>query len=222
MDQPGGVHEGQDSRSKSITGRNIGCKTVYRDAIYRYSLVRSMILRQICNFLDISEPARTADSIFVLAGKQERKECGIDLWSRGYAPELILSVGRFEWRRFYHLGLHSDGGLLQLVEATPPVERHFFVRFGSDGARAWRVRRGRFGTWTEAHALAGAMREAPVDSVLVVSSPHHLRRSALALRHAFRRLGTRIIPVACPSPRPAHRNEVLSELCKYLLYRVFP
>jgi hypothetical protein len=47
-------------------------------------------------FLDIESPPQKCDCIFVLAGKPERKIFGIDLWRRGYAPELILSVGRFE------------------------------------------------------------------------------------------------------------------------------
>lgn len=178
-----------------------------------------MILKRICGFLDVSRPPEKAECIFVLAGKQERKECGIDLWRQGYAAELILSVGRFEWRGFYTLDLPSDGGLQRLVEATPPVERHFFVRFGSDGARAWLVRPRRFGTWTEAHALAGAMREEPPGSLLVVSSPIHLRRAALAFRHAFRGRGTRIVPVACADREPVTRADILTEFRKYMLYR---
>jgi hypothetical protein len=157
----------------------------------------------------------------VLAGRQERKIYGIDLWRRGYAPELILSVGRFEWRRFYRLGLSCDGGLRSLVDRTPPVTRHFFVRLRGDEAACSPVRRGRLGTLREGRALAEQLSAARPRSLMVVSSPMHLRRVALVFRRAFRGSGVLLSFVGVPdqpSQEAAPASEIWSEFRKYVAY----
>jgi hypothetical protein len=63
------------------------------------------IVQSLYDFLDVGKSPRPADCIFVLAGKEERKAYGIKMWRFGYASQLILSVGRFEWRKFGELGL---------------------------------------------------------------------------------------------------------------------
>jgi hypothetical protein len=172
------------------------------------------------DYLDIASKPAPCDAIFVLAGRQERKVHGVDLWRVGYAPELILSVGRFEWRRFYDLGLPHDGGLQKLVDAVPPVERHFFVREWKDRAESLAVPKGKYGTLTEALAAASLLREGEYRSLMVVSSAFHLRRVALAFRRSFRGSGTRLVFVAVPNDPPESRSELLTELQKYFLYRL--
>ncbi len=176
--------------------------------------------QRLLNYLDISSKPEPCDAIFVLAGRQERKVHGIALWRVGYAPELILSVGRFEWRRFYELGLPDDGGLRKLVNEIPPEQRHFFVREWKDSARSVAVRKGRYGTLTEAWAAASLLREGEYHSLMVISSAYHLRRAALAFRHAFRRSETRLVFVAVPGEPPVSRHELLAELRKYILYKL--
>src|SRR5262245_13733886 len=95
-----------------------------RNSLHSIRSTMESFLCQIYDYLSIGIAPRKADCIFVLAGRQERKVFGIQLWQQGYAPEVILSVGRFEWRRFYHLGLSGDGGLKAMVDRTPPVQRH--------------------------------------------------------------------------------------------------
>ena len=178
-----------------------------------------MLADRIVDFLNIGEQPRKAGCIFVFAGREERKVYGIELWRQGYAPELILSVGRFEWRRFYSLGLPADGGLKRLVNSTPPVQRHFFVRVRSDGAAASLITIGRYGTWTEAVALAHLLRDNAPESMMVVSSPTHLRRVRLALRRTFRRMPTRLSFVACPENAGSVTGaDLYLELRKYLRY----
>ncbi len=172
------------------------------------------------DYLDISSKPEPCDAIFVLAGRQERKVHGVDLWRVGYAPELILSVARFEWRRFYELGLSRDGGLQKLVDAVPPVERHFFIREWKDRAESLAVAKGRYGTLTEALAAASLLREGEYRSLMVVSSGFHLRRVALAFGRAFRGSGTRLVFTAVPDEQPESRSELLRELRKYFLYRL--
>jgi hypothetical protein len=182
-------------------------------------------------FLNIESPPQKCDCIFVLAGKPERKVFGIDLWRRGYAPELILSVGRFEWRRFYSLGLPADGGLRQLVDATPPVERHFFVRLRDSQAKAILIPRGRLGTMTEGRQLATLLRGGAIRSLMVVSTSIHLRRTALVFRRAFRGSGIDLAFVAVPEDLSSIRRSDLravkevraaiwEEFRKYCYYRL--
>jgi uncharacterized SAM-binding protein YcdF (DUF218 family) len=190
-----------------------------------------LIIERVYDFLNIAESPGEADCIFVFAGQQERKMYGIQLWRERRAPRLILSVGRFEWRKFYRLGLPSDGGLKLLVESTAPRVRHFFVSFDGDDARSVLVKKGRFGTRTEAQGLAQFLKNEEVKSLMIVSTSIHLRRVALALKAALRGSHARRTYVAVPeylsSLRREHlrssrdvRREVWREFRKYLGYRI--
>jgi len=157
---------------------------------------------ELLTFLDIARDPENADAIFVFAGREERKQRGIELFDAGYAPRLILSVARFEWRRFDALGLWSDGGLGEMVSTIDPPDRHFFVHIQRDRASCDAIDRGPLGTLTEARALAAVIEEEGLESVLVVSSPEHLPRCMVALR-TFVPSSCRLVPVAsAPSDEP--------------------
>jgi uncharacterized SAM-binding protein YcdF (DUF218 family) len=180
-----------------------------------------------------AEAPRAADAIFVYAGQQERKEYGVALWRQGLAPALLLSVGRFEWRRVASLGLPDDGGLLPLVQATPAPERHFLLLLSPGGARAWRVPRSRFGTARETAALLDAVAAQGFQSVLVVSTAPHLRRIRISLRRLRRGGGPRFVLSAVPEERtafpragwwtrPETRRVLASEAVKCAAYALVP
>ena len=163
------------------------------------------------------------------AGKPERKVHGLNLFRQGYAPRIVFSVARYEWRRFAELGLEEDGNLVGLVEATPPERRQFFVTVrAGEGARAELVRKGRFGTLDESVALAGLIERERLGSVLVVSSSYHLRRAVDTLERLCRARRPVLVPVATPESRD--RSKVLGnesgliawELLKCFLYRFLP
>ena len=169
-----------------------------------------------------------ADALFVFAGGQERKNLAVELWRAGRAPALIVSVGRFEWRRFPGLGL-PDGGLVSLVRATPAWRRHFFVLLERGDARARGIEARPFGTRHEARALAAVMRERGFRSVLVVTSAIHVRRASLALARAARGMDATFSFQTVPEDRDPYgaarwwrtRNGirvVLSELVKVAIY----
>jgi hypothetical protein len=139
--------------------------------------------------LDPRPETAPVDLLFVFAGAPWRKEAGIAAWRSGAARTLVLSIARFEWRRFPRFGLPDDGGLVALVEATPPTERHFFLVLRGAIAEARRIRRGRLGTWTEALGLARLAQERGARSVAVCTSGYHLPRALLAVRRAFRGRG---------------------------------
>jgi len=170
-----------------------------------------VFVERVYDFLSCGEPPRKADCIFVLAGKEERKTYGIGLWNTLWAPELILSVGRFEWRRFSALGLPGDGGLRRLVDETPPAARHFFVSFGAEGARAVLIEKGVYGTLSEARALAAVLESRPVRSVMVVSTAIHLRRVALAFRRQCRASGLQLSFIPVPEELSSIRREALAQ-----------
>jgi hypothetical protein len=127
------------------------------------------------------------DLLFVFAGAPWRKRAALDAWRRGEARVLVLSVGRFEWRRLPELGITDDGGLAPLVEATPPMRRHFFIVYEESRAEARLAPKGRLGTWSEALALAALARERGAASILVCTSGYHMPRALLAVRRAIRR-----------------------------------
>ncbi len=185
--------------------------------------LRTKLAQSVYDYLDIGKSPRPADCIFVLAGRQERKTYGIKMWRIGYAAQLILSVHRAEWRRFSELNLESDGGLESQVSQTPPKNRHFFVRLDRRETFCTTVRTGLFGTRSEARALAEYLREAPFRSLLVVSSPAHMRRVELAFRRAFRKNRMQLTFVSVPEKLSLDsseaRAEVWEEFRKYLFYR---
>jgi hypothetical protein len=157
-----------------------------------------------------------------MAGMQKRKVYGIKMWRFGYAAQLLLSVDRFEWRKCRDLNLESDGGLEVMVNQIPAPKRHFFVRMDRQAAYCTPVKKGFLGTRSEAQAFKEYFRTMPVRSLLVVSSPLHMRRVALAFRRAFRKSGIQLTFVAVPENisfnNPTIRSAVWAELCKYLLY----
>ena len=119
----------------------------------------------------------------------------------------MVSVGRFEGRRFLGLGLASDGGLRDLVERTPPSKRHFLVIVDRAGARAEWMPRGRFGTLAEARAIARLARARGWRSLTAVTSAPHSRRALLSLVRACSRDSMRVAVTAVPQSRsPAPRD----------------
>lgn len=177
------------------------------------------------------ERTAPADALFVFAGNHERKVFAAERWRAGAARTLILSVGRFEWRRFPTLGL-PDGGLADLVAETPYWRRHFFVEVGRDGARARFVGMRPFGTRHEARALASLMRERGWRSAIIVTSAMHVRRASLALARATRGTNATFSFEPVPPDRDPYSADrwwrtrrglrvVLSEIVKLAIYAAF-
>lgn len=142
------------------------------------------LLARIYDWLSPCDGASPADMIFTLAGRQGRKLYALDLYSQGLAPILVLSVGRFEIRRWGQMTLPGPPvDLLSLAAPVPPRQRHYFVALEPGAATPTRIHRGLLGTWSEISALAGWLQKRPsVNSLLIISSPFHLRRARLCAR----------------------------------------
>ena len=176
--------------------------------------------------------ARPADAIFVLAGSPERKPYGLTLWRAGYAPTLVLSVGRFEWRGIQALGLSSDGGLRALVDQTPPERRHFFLIVEGSRARAEWIPQGRFGTRTEARAFSRLAADRGWHDILAITTAAHTRRTGQCMRRASRgrlQIATVPVPEALSGIQrnrwwtdPKARRFVIREWIKLAVYQLLP
>ena len=140
------------------------------------------------DWLARADSPERADAIFVLAGHKSRKVYAIQLLEQGIAPRLLLSVGRFEIRRFPELGLPPTIDLLRMAQSIPPPQRHFFVLFENQQFTVHRIPVRALGTLSEIDALADWLLAHPeISSLLVVSSGSHLRRLRMCCRRLLRR-----------------------------------
>ena len=127
------------------------------------------------NVLFQEDPPQPSDVIFVLAGRPERKVYGLELFRRGIAPRLILSVGRFEVRKMDHLGFQHLN-LRELTSRLPPGDRHFFVDIAGDSQRVIVRSDAGKGTFAELRSLSRYLEPDRVNSLLLVSTSVHLGR----------------------------------------------
>jgi hypothetical protein len=164
-----------------------------------------------------------ADLIFVLAGRENRKEYGLELFRQGLAPRVLFSVARYEIRRFSHLSLPVPVDLLKVALDVPPPERHFFVLIEGQKVQVEHVLPGRFGTLTEIEALTQWLEDHPqIDSLVIISSESHLRRIRICCQ-SFLSPRLRIALIAAPDISSEKRKfesltAVWVERMKRLLY----
>jgi hypothetical protein len=189
------------------------------------------MLASIYDWLVSADPPSSADLIFVLAGQQDRKEYAVKLFERGLAPQVLISVGRYEIRRFAALLLPHKMDLLRAIENVPPLLRHFFVAFCGKQFEVRRIPVRAFGTLGEIEALGDWLDARPrITSVLIVSSGFHLRRVRYCCRALLaRNLKFQLRAVHEENPRfisqdwwrkEQSRKMILIELVKIICYSV--
>jgi hypothetical protein len=183
------------------------------------------------DWLTCADPIGNADLIFTLAGRQSRKVFALELFSQMRAPSLLLSVGRFEIRRFARLSLPVHLDMVQVAAPVSPPDRLFFVILRNNAVDVKRVPRGRLGTLSEIRALAAWLEGHPeVSSLLVISSATHLRRVRMCCRALLPR-HVHVLLLDVPNEDPflqrdrwwqsrAARAMVMAEPMKLLLYRL--
>jgi hypothetical protein len=183
----------------------------------------SNLTKLVYDFLDVGKSPHPADCIFVLSGKAGRKDHGIQLWRVGYSPQLILSIGRQEWRDSNNQETKSDDKLELFGLQIPEEGQHFLIRLDQQETFCEQVSIGFLETFSEARVIAKYIRDLSIRSLLVVSSPIHTRRVSLAFRRVFRKSGIRLIFVAAPEKisfdTPLSRNEIWSEFLRYITYK---
>ena len=168
------------------------------------------------------------DLILVLAGRIERKPYGLKLFQQQLAPRLIVSVSRHEVRQTAKL--LSVPALLELRDATPPNQRHFWLDYREGHqhmVRAKGIRRS--STFWELHALAGYLGGKAPKRIAIVSTSIHLRRVMLCCRKIPEFGGTDLLFLPVPEDlssfvragwwrRPSHWRYILSEFAKLTAY----
>ena len=185
-------------------------------------------LEGLYDWLSAADRPGQADVIFVLAGRQSRKHYALELFGQGVAGTLLISVGRFEIRKFAQLPFPVHLDMPAIARDTPPAFRHYFVSLHAGQAMVERIARGRFGTLSEIRALAAWLNTRPgVRSLLVVSSAPHLRRVRACCR-ALLAADLKLCFVPPPSDgwlarsrwwrEPRARSVVLKEIAKLLIY----
>jgi hypothetical protein len=191
---------------------------------------RRSLLRWLYERLTRNDVPAPADLIFVLAGKMERKRCGLDLYHAGVAERLLLSVGRFEISRIPALHLDCSDELIAERDRTVPGQRHFFCHIDATHQRVYKPHLCRWNTYGEALALRAHLAREPAARVVVVSTDIHLRRVALIFQKVFTE--SAVWFQYCPVPdgqssvsksewwtRSPDRNYVMSETLKLAVYR---
>jgi hypothetical protein len=181
------------------------------------------VRKRIFDWLARADPPVSVDLIFVLAGLRSRKLFAIQLLGQGVAPRVLLSVGRFEIRRFPELGLPQTIDLLQMAQSIPPPQRHFFVLFDGQQFTVQRIPARFLGTLGEIDALADWLLAHPeISSLLVVSSGSHLRRLRMCCRRLLRR-NVKCSFVATPEEignDSSNRKPILLECFKIACYQL--
>ena len=188
-------------------------------------------LQRVYASLTRNDAVRSADLIFVLAGRMERKQYGLELYRSGVSPKLVLSVGRFEVSRLGKLDVACVEELIALRDQTPPDERHFFVTMDTSGVRVEKAALARWNTYGEVVGLRRLLEKEKVGRVIVISTDVHLHRVALASAKVFRGMPVQFL--YCPVPsrltrfskedwwsRRDSRRFVVREMIKLAGYRM--
>ena len=174
------------------------------------------------------DSVQPVDLIFVMAGRMNRKRYGFELYRRGFAPKLVLSVGRFEVSKMLQTEFAFVGELAALRSVTPPNRRHFFVSLDHSGTRVELAPVQQWNTYGEVVGLRHYLEHEPAAKIMVVSTDIHLRRVAYTIRKVLRERPLDFL--YCPVPegsnlqkrgwwtRPDSRSYVLSELMKLTGY----
>lgn len=191
-------------------------------------MVFSNLLQAPVRFLSVDDGPAPCGVILVLAGRPERKPYGLKLFQQQFAPRLIVSVGRYEIRR---TGQQlSVPALLELRDATPPPQRHFWIDYRGDCQhilRAEGIRRS--STFWELHALARYLGPEVRKRIAIVSTSIHLRRVMLCCRKIPEFSQAQLLFLAVPEElssfekshwwkRLDHWSYILSEFSKLMAY----
>ncbi|HEX7287726.1 MAG TPA: hypothetical protein VF532_16170 [Candidatus Angelobacter sp.] len=121
----------------------------------------------------------------------------MELFQRGLAPRLVLSVSRFDVR---HAAALLPGGeeLIRLRDQTPPEKRHFWMEFQGSRRSISQAGVQRTGTYGELKAIGEYLALQPPATIAFVSTSIHLRRVRFCCRRIPFFLGKRVCFWAVP------------------------
>ncbi len=132
-------------------------------------MLREPILTRIGSYLILQDELRPVDVIHVIAGDDYRTLYAIQLYQQGYAQKIFFTGGMCK----YHGYLHGEHGLQLAVANGVPAEA---IAFDESPVMS---------TYDEALLLQKYLQQhfPNQPSVIVVSDPFHMRRSAWTYHH---------------------------------------
>jgi len=142
------------------------------------ALLMAAFMHFAAGWLKGGQSEQAADVIIVLAGSFERTMHAADLYARGVAPNIVVSVPRpdVSLDRLVQLGIHYP--------RQETVNREILLRKGVPADRIELLSANAISTADEAQAFAARFRQGRAR-LLVVTSPYHVRRAGMTFRHAF-------------------------------------
>jgi uncharacterized SAM-binding protein YcdF (DUF218 family) len=146
-------------------------------------MIREPVLLAIGNFLIVQDPLQPADVIHVISGLDHRTNYAIQLYEGGYGEYLFFTGG---WCPEIQ-GVHAERSTQLSLEQGVPVS---VIRSDSYPVTSTYQEAERLKLWIDQSQTA-------IQSVIIVSDPHHMRRA----RWAYRRvLGKNVKLIMAPVP----------------------
>ena len=183
------------------------------------AVVAAVGLFYAAEWLSVADQAQKADAILVLGGGYSRPFQAADLYRRGYAGKVYVSVPAREDQ----LRLLDEAGIAFPREEE--VMRQVLLKKGVPAGAIGFFGKDSISTAAEAQA-ARALFAQPASRLLVVTSPYHLRRTRMTFKDALPGADIRVIatgydplPQAWWKDQSAARN-VLLELAKITFYQL--
>ncbi len=123
------------------------------------------------SYLVIQDDLQPAEVIHVIAGDDYRTDYAIQLYQQGYGEQLFFTGGWCTTHDYYH-GQH--GKELAMAQGVP----EYAVAIDETGVTS---------TYAEAIRLKELIAQSPtpIQSVIVVSDPYHMRRARWIYRHVL-------------------------------------
>jgi uncharacterized SAM-binding protein YcdF (DUF218 family) len=143
-------------------------------------------------WLVVDQQPLTSDAIVAVAGQSRRRDYAVELFSQGYASRLIFNVSDTT----YYFG--------QPIDPVTSVLENLDSR-GVSRARAI-INRDVTSTWCDALVTLQTAREQELSSLIVVSSPLHMRRVKMCFESIFD--GSAIRLTYCPVPLCRDKIEI--------------
>jgi uncharacterized SAM-binding protein YcdF (DUF218 family) len=133
--------------------------------------MRERVLYAIGDFLVVQDKLQTADVIHVIAGPDEYTDYAVRLYQQGYGKRIFFTGG---WCR-EHSDYHGDRGRRRAGAQGVPAEA-----IATDDSHVT-------STYSEVVRLREFIRqsETPIQSVISVSDPYHMRRARWTYRHVL-------------------------------------
>lgn len=138
-------------------------------AILSVVIFHRMLLVGLADYLMVGVPPEKVDLIEVLGGESERVVYGVKLYQEGYAPRISFT---------------GDAEDLLLLKTTfPDMARHYAEGEGIGPSDILTARA--TSTYDEAQQVARWVHDDGFRSVLIVTSPYHLRRARWIFTHTI-------------------------------------